>query len=113
MLFKVSATVFKTFPLSLPFVMLFIYLLKKDIPPMWEDPQNRDGGRWVLSLDKKNRAQSLDIYWLNCLLALVGDQFCDQSAYINGIWVNVRMKGDKISLWTRDSKDAESQMSIG
>jgi translation initiation factor 4E len=80
---------------------------------MWEDPQNRDGGRWVLSLDKKNRAQSLDIYWLNCLLALVGDQFCDQSAYINGIWVNVRMKGDKISLWTRDSKDAESQMSIG
>jgi translation initiation factor 4E len=88
-------------------------LFKKDIPPMWEDVQNRDGGRWVLSLDKKNRFNSLDIYWLNSLLALVGDQFFDQSSYINGVWVNVRAKGDKLALWTKDAKDAETQMKIG
>ena len=80
---------------------------------MWEDAQNRDGGKWVLNLDKKNRPQSLDVYWLNCLLALVGDQFVDQSAYVNGGWVNVRMKGDKIALWTKDAKDSEAQMNIG
>lgn len=32
---------------------------------MWEDPQNCDGGRWVLNLDKKYRNTSLDVYWLN------------------------------------------------
>lgn len=32
---------------------------------MWEDPQNCDGGRWVLNLDKKHHNTSLDIYWLN------------------------------------------------
>jgi len=86
---------------------------KKDIPPMWEDPQNCDGGRWVLNLDKKFRNTSLDVYWLNTLLALIGDQFMDESNYVNGVWVNVRTKGDKLSLWTKSAKDADIQMKIG
>jgi translation initiation factor 4E len=47
------------------------------------------------------------------LLALIGDQFCDESSYVNGVWVNVRPKGDKISLWTRAAKEADIQMKIG
>jgi len=86
---------------------------KKDIPPMWEDPQNCDGGRWTISLEKKYRTVSLDVYWLNTLLALVGDQFMDESSHVNGVWVNVRSKGDKISLWTKSAKNAEIQMKIG
>lgn len=38
---------------------------KKDVPPMWEDPQNSDGGVWKLSLDKKYHNSCLDTYWLN------------------------------------------------
>lgn len=86
---------------------------KKDIPPMWEDPQNCDGGRWTLSLEKKFRNSSLDIYWLNTLLALIGDQFCEESSHVNGVWVNVRSKGDRLSLWTKTAKNAEVQMKIG
>lgn len=86
---------------------------KKDIPPMWEDPQNCDGGRWVLNLDKKMRNTSLDVYWLNTLLALIGDQFMEESNYVNGVWVNVRPKADKLSLWTKSAKDAETQLKIG
>lgn len=86
---------------------------KKDIPPMWEDPQNCDGGRWILSLEKKYRTTSLDVYWLNTLLALIGDQFMEEGQYVNGVWVNVRSKGDKISLWTKHSKNAEVQLKIG
>lgn len=85
---------------------------KKDIPPMWEDPQNLDGGRWVLNLDKKYHG-SLDTYWLNALLALIGDQFMDESQYINGLWVNVRPRADKISLWTSNAKNADVQYKIG
>lgn len=86
---------------------------KKDIPPMWEDPQNCDGGRWVLNMDKKQRNSSLDVYWLNILLALIGDQFMEEGGYVNGVWVNIRPKGDKLSLWTKSAKNAELQMKIG
>lgn len=86
---------------------------KKDVPPMWEDPQNLDGGLWKLGLDKKYHNSCLDTYWLNILLALIGDQFCDEGPYVNGVWVNVRAKIDKISLWTKAAKNADVQMKIG
>lgn len=38
---------------------------KKGVPPMWEDPQNSDGGIWKLNLDKKYHNTCLDTYWLN------------------------------------------------
>jgi len=88
-------------------------VFKKDIPPMWEDVENRDGGRWVLNVDKKFRSTSMDPFWLNTLLALIGDQFMEESSHVNGAWANIRARGDKISLWTKNSKDAEMQMKIG
>jgi translation initiation factor 4E len=86
---------------------------KKGIPPMWEDPQNCDGGRWVLNLEKRFHNTSLDVYWLNILLALIGEQFDEDSEFVNGIWVNVRARGDKISLWTKRAKNSEAQLRIG
>lgn len=86
---------------------------KKGIPPMWEDPQNKDGGRWVLNIDKRLRSQNLDIYWLNTLLALIGDQFEDEGSNVNGAYINIRGKGDKLSLWTKSAKDADTQLKIG
>jgi len=47
------------------------------------------------------------------LLALIGDQFLDDSPYVNGAWVNIRNKADKISLWTKSAKDADLQYRIG
>jgi hypothetical protein len=31
---------------------------------MWEDQQNRSGGRWCLNLTKSQRSNELDNYWL-------------------------------------------------
>ena len=31
---------------------------------MWEDKFNRSGGRWSLNLNKSQRANELDKYWL-------------------------------------------------
>lgn len=39
-------------------------LFKQGIRPMWEDPANKRGGRWLINLDKKNREMELDNYWL-------------------------------------------------
>jgi len=86
---------------------------KKDIQPMWEDAQNRDGGRWVINIDKKSRASLLDSYWLNTLLALIGDQFFDDSPSVNGAYINIRSKGDRLSLWTKTARDNDLQHRIG
>lgn len=37
---------------------------------MWEDPQNCDGGRWILNLDKKYHNTNLDMYWLNIVIII-------------------------------------------
>ena len=36
--------------------------LQEGIRPMWEDKQNKAGGRWLLGLDKR-RKDALDTYW--------------------------------------------------
>lgn len=31
---------------------------------MWEDETNKNGGRWLISLDKKQRNHELNAFWL-------------------------------------------------
>lgn len=40
---------------------------------MWEDSQNKRGGRWLVNLDRRKRGAELDSFWLEtvCLLLLV------------------------------------------
>ena len=40
------------------------FVFKEGIKPMWEDPQNKPGGRWILNFDKKSRQSTLDNNWL-------------------------------------------------
>jgi len=39
-------------------------LFKKGIRPMWEDVANKNGGRWLVSLEKKQRGPELNNCWL-------------------------------------------------
>uniref|UniRef100_A0A915K008 eIF-4F 25 kDa subunit n=1 Tax=Romanomermis culicivorax TaxID=13658 RepID=A0A915K008_ROMCU len=89
------------------------YVFKKGIRPMWEDVQNKEGGRWLIVVERNQRQELLDIYWLELLMAVIGEQFDDGSHNICGAVVNIRNKGDKISLWTRDCLNEESNRKIG
>lgn len=70
-------------------------LFKNNIRPMWEDEQNKNGGRWVISLQKFYRHNDLDKLWLEVILCLIGEAF-DFSEDICGAVVNVRMNRHKI-----------------
>ncbi|CAF0825137.1 unnamed protein product [Adineta steineri] len=89
------------------------FLFKTHIQPMWEDRFNRSGGRWSLNLNKSQRATELDKYWLFTLLSLIGDQYTEDAQHVNGCVVSIRSKGDRISLWTKDWKNAEVTKRIG
>lgn len=72
------------------------YLFKDGIKPMWEDPQNVRGGRWVYCVDKHSRSTKLDELWLELMMAIIGEQFESHGTQICGASVNLRQKGDKV-----------------
>lgn len=61
---------------------------------MWEDPQNVNGGRWVVVV--RPPRETVDRYWINLLMAMLGEQFDGFGKHICGASVNVRKKGDKV-----------------
>ena len=39
-------------------------LFKDNIQPMWEDKANKNGGRWMITLNRNQRPE-LDRYWID------------------------------------------------
>lgn len=86
-------------------------LFKKGIRPMWEDAANKQGGRWVITLNRCPKTE-LDNLWLDVLLCLIGEAF-DHSDQICGAVVNIRNKNNKISIWTANGNNEEAALEIG
>lgn len=38
--------------------------LQDGVQPMWEDASNKNGGRWLVNLNKNQRQTELDNFWL-------------------------------------------------
>uniref|UniRef100_A0A7E4UQX0 eIF-4F 25 kDa subunit n=1 Tax=Panagrellus redivivus TaxID=6233 RepID=A0A7E4UQX0_PANRE len=89
------------------------YLFREGIKPMWEDPSNIKGGRWLTIIERTKRAERLDVCWLELMMALIGEQFTQVEDDICGAVVNVRQKGDKVALWTRDGTNDDTNITIG
>ncbi|XP_054423983.1 eukaryotic translation initiation factor 4E type 1B [Pteronotus mesoamericanus] len=88
-------------------------LFKDGIEPMWEDARNKRGGRWLVSLAKQQRHIELDRLWLETLLCLIGESFEEYSREVCGAVINIRAKGDKIAVWTREAEHQTGVLHIG
>ncbi|XP_030372823.1 eukaryotic translation initiation factor 4E1 [Scaptodrosophila lebanonensis] len=86
-------------------------VFKEGIRPMWEDEANKEGGRWIMILDKASKS-FIDKMWHDLLLCMIGECF-DYSEQICGVVINVRNKANKISLWTKDSRNQQAVLAIG
>ncbi|KAK1761028.1 translation initiation factor eIF 4e-like domain-containing protein [Echria macrotheca] len=83
-------------PSSLPQVSDY-HLFKKGIRPIWEDEENKNGGKWIVRL----RKGVADRYWEDLLLAIIGDQFSEAGEEVCGAVLSVRNGEDIISIWAR------------
>ncbi|KAK8779967.1 hypothetical protein V5799_018692 [Amblyomma americanum] len=98
-------------------------LFKAGIKPMWEDPRNKQGGRWLFNMSKNELGTSgvsknegptdLDHCWLEVLLCLIGEGFGEFSDDVCGAVVQIRNKVDKISVWTADVRRLDGNVKIG
>ncbi|KAI9089427.1 translation initiation factor eIF 4e-like domain-containing protein [Phlyctochytrium arcticum] len=87
------------------------HIFKEGIQPMWEDPQNANGGKWVIQVPKSKRGD-LDQMWLHSILAVIGETFPD-SDEICGIVVSSRKSADRLSLWTKTALSADEVIRCG
>lgn len=92
-------------------------VFKSDIKPMWEDPSNKNGGRWLIK-----DSGLLDQYWMDIviflsalsistiykyifyfqLLSMIGGMYDPYNDNICGIVYN-RRQYSKISVWISSS----------
>ena len=83
-------------PSALPTVSDY-HFFKEGIRPVWEDEENRRGGKWIIRLKKGVS----DRYWEDLLLAMIGDQFAEAGEEVCGAVLSVRGGEDVFSIWTK------------
>ena len=90
-------------------------LFKKGIRPEWEDPENKLGGKWVVTMPiEDDLEEDCENAWLQLILHLISGQFPrEQRAVINGIVFSIRDKHYRISVWTSVSKETALLQQIG
>ncbi|CAE6457682.1 unnamed protein product [Rhizoctonia solani] len=87
------------------------HMFKEDIKPMWEDPANANGGKWVVTM--RNNPALLDRCWSWLAMGLVGQELDDREDMICGAVVSLRSRIDRIQLWIRQKDDVERVNAIG
>uniref|UniRef100_A0A2P2M829 Eukaryotic translation initiation factor 4E-1 n=1 Tax=Rhizophora mucronata TaxID=61149 RepID=A0A2P2M829_RHIMU len=80
------------------------HCFKYKIEPKWEDPVCANGGKWTVTCLKGKS----DTSWLYTLLAMIGEQF-DHGDEICGAVVSVRIRQEKIALWTKNASNEAAQ----
>ncbi|BAF11542.1 eukaryotic translation initiation factor NCBP [Oryza sativa Japonica Group] len=95
-----------TRPVSLP-SPTDLHLFKEGIRPLWEDPANRSGGKWIIRFKKTVSGR----FWEDLVLVLVGDQL-DYSDDVCGVVLSVRFNEDILSVWNRNASDHQAVMTL-
>ncbi|VAH89060.1 eukaryotic translation initiation factor NCBP-like [Triticum dicoccoides] len=84
-----------------------LHLFKEGVRPLWEDPANRNGGKWIIRFKKAVSGR----FWEDLVLVLVGDQL-DYSDDVCGIVLSCRFNEDILSVWNRNASDQQAVMTL-
>mmetsp|Transcript_27881 Transcript_27881/g.41149 ORF Transcript_27881/g.41149 Transcript_27881/m.41149 type:complete len:209 (-) Transcript_27881:306-932(-) len=80
------------------------HIFREGIIPMWEDPANKKGGKFVLTIPKKDsKAGRCDEWWLYTVLSIVGETIDLNGDEVCGAVVSIRKTQDRIALWLKSS----------
>jgi translation initiation factor 4E len=80
------------------------HLFRSGIRPAWEDPANIEGGKFVLTIPKKDsKSGRVDEWWLYTVLAMIGETMDLHGDQVAGAVVSIRKSQDRIALWLKSS----------
>lgn len=72
-----------------------LYCFWQGVQPMWEDAENKQGGRLTLCPTRISLDETFD--WV--LSAFVGGNFDHDTGRVNGVVASRRTRGDRVELW--------------
>jgi hypothetical protein len=85
-----------------------IFLMRKGINPVWEDPQNKNGGNWSFIVSKKIGIET----WTELSCMTVGESLLNTKLQnhkdnlgnylINGISIAIKLKSFVLKIWNSD-----------
>jgi len=79
-----------------------LYIMKENIKPIWEDPENAKGGRWSFKV-KLSQAQKL---WDDLACYLVSGNLITNSNEVTGISCSIKKKSwAVIKIWNNNQKN--------
>ncbi|KAG9302281.1 hypothetical protein G9A89_008772 [Geosiphon pyriformis] len=87
-----------------------LHFMKAGIRPVWEDPQNENGGAWSFRVNKNNTA----VVWRELLMLLIGEQFEECVGLdddIFGLTVSSRYNSDIFTIWNKNA-DAHDKAQV-
>lgn len=77
------------------------YLMKKNIEPIWEHPENRNGGICTLKVDYNNL---MNIWELLCAY-MVCNELCEMKDDINGVSLSPKSNWVILKIWNKNKKN--------
>jgi len=87
------------------------HLFKDGVEPKWEDTENRQGGKWIVTC-KSGLKELLDKWWMWTVLGCIGENFDDENE-VMGCVVSIRKGQDRLALWTKTWSKEDIQRRIG
>ena len=77
-----------------------IFIMKNDIKPMWEDPENKQGGGFSFKVHNKN----IEYVWKKLFFMLIGNTLSKEHESINGISISPKKSFCIVKVWMKDCK---------
>ena len=77
-----------------------IFIMKNDIKPMWEDPENKQGGGFSFKVHNKN----IEYVWKKLFFMLIGNTLSKEYESINGISISPKKSFCIVKVWMKDCK---------
>ena len=76
------------------------FLMKKGHPPIWETPQNINGGAWLYKFPKK----MADCFWGKFSMYIVGETLMEETSDIIGLSISPKVFNVTIRIWNCNSE---------
>ncbi|KNC86647.1 hypothetical protein SARC_01226 [Sphaeroforma arctica JP610] len=89
------------------------HFFKEGVKPMWEDPENLHGGKWIISTPVQSGKDGvLDRMWIDTMLAVIGQVLTDSESEVCGCVCSPRKAQNRIALWTKSGDQRKIQEDI-
>jgi len=85
------------------------FLMKEDIPPIWETGKNIGGGMWTFKVSKKK----LDELWTDLIAHALGNTLtkeAEEMNNINGISISPKINNCIVKIWNSDENNNDSNL---